>query len=76
MQSLNLRRALFVVAALAAFTFSGAVSGWAQSPSTDDLQKKIDDLSQQLAEVKAKLAAMQPAAPAPAQANAPSGNQN
>jgi len=46
------------------------VSGWAQSPSTDDLQKKIDDLSQQLAEVKAKLAAMQPAAPAPAQANA------
>ncbi|HTM39070.1 MAG TPA: porin [Terriglobales bacterium] len=70
MQSLKLRRALFAFAALAAFTCSGAVSSWAQSPSTDDLQKKIDDLSQQLAEVKAKLAAMQPAAAVPAQANA------
>ena len=53
-----------------AFTVSGAVSSWAQSPSTDDLQKKIDDLSQQLADVKAKLATMQPAAAPPAQANA------
>jgi putative OmpL-like beta-barrel porin-2 len=70
--SLKLRRALLVFAALVALTISGAVSSWAQSPSTDDLQKKIDDLQQQLSDVKAKLAAMQPAAPAgpPAGANA------
>ena len=70
MQSLNLRRALFVFAALGAFTVSGVVSSWAQSPSTDDLQKKIDDLSQQLADVKAKLATLQPGAATPAPANA------
>ena len=57
-------------AALGAFTVSGVVSSWAQSPSTDDLQKKIDDLSQQLADVKAKLATLQPGAATPAPANA------
>ncbi len=74
MQSLKLRRALFAFAALVAITVSGAVSSRAQSPSTDDLEKKIDDLSQQLADVKAKLAAMQSASPGasapPAGANA------
>ena len=70
MQLLKFRRALWVIAATVAFTISGALSSWAQSPSTDDLQKKLDDLQQQLADVKAKLASMQPAAAPPAGSNA------
>jgi Putative beta-barrel porin-2, OmpL-like. bbp2 len=80
LRSLKLRRALFCVAAIIAITLSGALSSWAQtSPTTDELQKKIDDLEQQLVDVKAQLAAMKPAqaaqaavatpAPAPAPAS-------
>jgi hypothetical protein len=59
-----------VIAALVTFTVSGAISSWAQSPTTDDLQKKIDDLQQQLSDIKANLASTQPAAAPPAGANA------
>src|SRR5205807_10012056 len=69
LQSLKLRRALLVFAALVTLTVSGAVSSWAQSPTTDDLQKKIDDLQQQLSDIKAKLASTPATAP-PAGANA------
>ena len=63
MQSLKLRRALFVAAAIAAFMLTGALSSWAQtSPTTDELQKKIDDLEKELVDVKAQLATMKPAA--------------
>lgn len=73
MQSLKLRRALFVFAAIVAFTLTGALSSWAQtSPTTDELQKKIDDLEKELVDVKAQLATLKPAAtsapPATAQA--------
>lgn len=52
--------------------FGATATCVAQSPTTDDLQKKIDDLEKQIADIKAAMAAPAPApAAAPAAAPAP-----
>jgi hypothetical protein len=52
--------------------FGATATCVAQSPTTDDLQKKIDDLEKQIADIKAAMAAPAPApAAAPAAAAAP-----
>jgi hypothetical protein len=60
------RLSLVLALALIASLFGATATSMAQSPTTDDLQKKIDDLTKQIADIKAQMAA-----PAPAPAAAP-----
>jgi hypothetical protein len=65
LQSMKKLRSLLLLLA-AATTFFGGSLTWAQtSPTTDDLQKKIDDLENQLIDVRAQLDKLKPA-PVPA----------
>jgi hypothetical protein len=55
LQSMKKLRSLLLLLA-AATTFFGGSLTWAQtSPTTDDLQKKFDDLENQLIDVRAQL---------------------
>jgi hypothetical protein len=66
------RLSLVLAVALMASLFGATATSVAQSPTTDDLQKKIDDLTKQIADIKAQMAAPAPApAAAPAAAAAP-----
>jgi hypothetical protein len=73
LQFIRLRIALL---ALVLVVVLGAGVSWAQSsPTTEELEKKIDDLQKQLSDVKAQLSAMQPAsAPAASQSLVSSGS--
>jgi hypothetical protein len=64
------RLSLVLALALIASLFGATATSMAQSPTTDDLQKKIDDLTKQIADIKAQMAAPAPA-PAAASAAAP-----
>jgi putative OmpL-like beta-barrel porin-2 len=62
LQFIRLRHAVFALTVLVIVFALGATRGWAQSsPTTEDLQKKIDDLQKQILEMKAQLASLQPA---------------